>query len=319
MKRYSSTTKVNYRNSSHKGTRTWIPIALIVIALGLVFPWLISKVSSAVLYPFHVTSTWIKTSDGILPLYLRSKAELAAEVDSLRQELSTEVGTQLSIKRLIEEKMQLRALVRAGGAEERLVARVLAGPDQLSYDVLQIDKGARDGVVEGAPVYAGIDSIIGVVVHVSHNYSFVDLFTSPGFESRAFIFGPNVFSPIEGLGGGVARVKLPQGVAINPGQLVILPGVSSGVYGEIVSVQNEPTQPEQYGYIAPSLSLNNLIYVSVGLESILVKPDEEIDATVRNFIRESLRLQDKNYYQESTTTISVATSTEDNMDEVIEE
>jgi cell shape-determining protein MreC len=314
MKRYSSTTKANYRNNSPKTTRKWVGVALGTIVLGMIFPWLISQVSSIVLYPFHVTSTWLKTSDGVFPLYVRSKVELVAEIDALRQEIATDLGTQQSVKRLLEENMQLRALVNAGGEDERLVARVLARPNQLSYDVLQVDKGSRDGVVEGAPVYSGIDSVIGVVVHVAPTYSFVDLFTSPGFESKAFIFGPNVYSPIEGQGGGIARVKLPQGVPISVGQLVILPGVSSGVYGEIVSVENEPTQPEQYGYIAPSLSLNNLLYVSVGKESILVKTDEEIDETVRNFVRESLRLQNKTEYVPEVTE-EVATTSEEGVGE----
>ncbi len=259
-------------------------------------------VASVILYPFHATTLWIKTSEGELPTYLRSKSELVAEVENLRVTAATGVGTQLSINRLLEENMQLRAMAKAGAAENRLVARVLARPGQLAYDVLQIDKGTRDGVVLGAPVYTGLDSVVGMVVHVADTYAFVDLFTSPGFESTAFIFGPNVFSPIEGMGGGVARVKLPQGVPIREGQLVILPGVSSGIYGEIVAVQNEPTQPEQYGYITPPLAMNSLLYVSVGLQSIKSRAAEEIQADIRTQLRGLLQLS-------TTTTTSLASTT----------
>ena len=259
-------------------------------------------VASVILYPFHATTLWIKTSEGVLPTYLRSKSELVAEVENLRVTAATGVGTQLSINRLLEENMQLRAMAKAGAAENRLVARVLARPGQLAYDVLQIDKGTRDGVVLGAPVYTGLDSVVGMVVHVADTYAFVDLFTSPGFESTAFIFGPNVFSPIEGMGGGVARVKLPQGVPIREGQLVILPGVSSGIYGEIVAVQNEPTQPEQYGYITPPLAMNSLLYVSVGLQSIKSRAAEEIQADIRTQLRGLLQLS-------TTTTTSLASTT----------
>ena len=154
-----------------------------------------------------------------------------------------------------------------------------------------------------------VDSVIGIVVRTTDTYAFVDLFTSPGFESTAFIFGPNVFSPIEGMGGGVARVRLPQGVAIESGQLVILPGVSSGVYGEIVRVENEPTQPEQYGYITPPLAMSNLLYVSVGLAPVEKKSDVEIDATVRALLRESARLSS------TTTMYTYTTTTEAVLDE----
>lgn len=271
--------------------------------LGLISPWFISMVSAVVLYPFHVTSTWVKTSDGMFPTYLRSREALVTEIETLRTELATRSGTQLSIRRLMEENIQLRGMANPVSTDnERLVARVLARPGQLSYDLLQIDRGSDSGVQVGAPVYTGVDSILGIVVQVYPGYSFVDLFTSPGFESTAFIFGPNVFSPIEGIGGGVARVRLPQGVSIKEGQLVILPGVSNGVYGEIARVENEPTQPEQYGYITPPLAINNLLYVSVGLSPVVVESAATIDEKVRTMLRDSMRLSTSTLMQFSTTT-----------------
>lgn len=296
MKRYSSTTKANYRRVSHKKHHLWLVVAAAVIVAGMLFPWLIGKISAVVIYPIHATTAWLKTSDGIIPLYLRSRSELVDEIETLRAQISTESGTQLSIQRLLEENMQLRSMTKAEKVNERLVANVLARPDQLAYDLLQINKGTKDGVVEGAPVFTGVDSVIGVIAHVTETYSFVDLFTSPGFESTAFIFGPNVFSPIEGMGGGVARVRLPQGVSISEGQLVILPGIDGGVYGEIVRVENRPTQPEQYGYIAPPISMNNLLYVSVGVGAVQVKTDAEINQIIRDQIRESLRLSSTTLY-----------------------
>lgn len=282
--------KANYRHSSRKRARSWIVFSVGAIILALLFPWFIAKLSAVILYPFHATTLWIKTSDGVFPTYLRARTALVAEVEALRTQIATEAGTQTSIQRLLEENMQLRAMARAGEGEERIIARVLARPDYLAYDLLQIDKGTADGIVLGAPVYTGVDSVVGIVVSVTETYSFVDLFTSPGFLSTAYIFGPNVFAPIEGVGGGIARVKLPQGVSLAAGQVVILPGVSNGVYGEIVSVQNEPTQPEQYGYIAPPLAMNNLLYVSVGMQSVENRTADEIDETIRTMLRQSLRL-----------------------------
>lgn len=297
MKMYSSTTKGSYRHSSTKrARRNWLLVLVSVILISWLFPWLISGVAAVVLYPFHVTSEWVKTSPGLIPNYLRSRAELVRQIDDLETKLATEAGTQLSIKRLLEENMQLRALAEAGEADDRMVARVISRPGSLNYDLIQIDKGTDDGVVVGAPVYTGIDTVVGVVVQATASYAFVDLFTSPGFLSTAFIVGPNVFSPIEGMGGGVARVKLPQGVSLETGQVVILPGISSGVYGEIVSVQNAPTQPEQYGYITSPVSISNLLYVSVSKEVAKVRSAVEIEDTVRKEIRNQLRL--------STTTIS---------------
>lgn len=308
MKKYSSTTKGNYRQGSVKARYKWLLILLSVMFLGLISPWIISSVSYVILYPFHATSVWVKTSDSVFPTYLRSKADLVKELEDLRIKISTSVGTEQSIQRLIEENMDLRSMLRMEKSEDRLVARVLKRPNILPYDLLQINKGSEDGVVVGAPVYSGLDSLIGIVVNVTDTHSFVDLFTSPGFTSTAFIFGPDIFAPIEGMGGGVARVKLPQGVSIKVGQLVILPGVSSAVYGEIIEVQNEPTQPEQYGYIAPPLGINNLLYVSVDTKSVSEIGDVVIDQDLRRALRQET-IASTTVVVSASSTDSVATST----------
>jgi cell shape-determining protein MreC len=290
MKKYLSTTKGNYRRTPRKSYRLWLAGAIVLIGLGWVFPWLITHISSTILYPINVTTNWVKTSDGIIPEYLRSRSELMLELEELKIQVATDSSTRLSVDRLLEENMQLRAMANAGTSTERLVARVVSNPTKLGYDLLQIDRGTSDGVMAGAPVYIGLDTVVGVVVQVTETYSFVDLFTSPDFETTAYIIGPNVFAVLEGIGGGIARVRLPQGVLIAEKQLVILPGISNGVYGEIVSVENLPTQPEQYGYVAPPVSLNSMRYVSVGLDAVNIKTELEIDAVIKTSIREQFIL-----------------------------
>lgn len=290
MKKYSSTTKANYHHISHKKRRWWFVISILLVLTGWLLPWFVSKVSTIILYPFHTTTAWVKNSDGIVPSYLRSRAELVSELESLRSKVTTETGTQLSINRLLEENMQLRALSNVSTSSERLVARVIARPNSLAYDLMQIDRGSEHGVTVGVPVYSGLDSVVGVVVEVSAKYSFVELFTTPGFESTAYIIGPNVFSNLEGVGGGVARVRLPQGVPLDVGQLVLLPGVSNGVYGEIVSVENHPTQPEQYGYVTPPVAINNIFYVSIDTEAVQPKTEYAIEESIKNTLQQKLLL-----------------------------
>lgn len=291
MKKYSLIKKANFRPNLHKRKIGFVVTLFIVIILGIIFPWFISKLSAVVLYPIHATTNWVKTSDSVFPLYLRSRADLVTEIEQLKASSATDSGTQSSIKRLLVQNMQLRGLLGVSGDEDRVVAQVLGRPGVLPYDLMQIDKGSNQNVLVGAPVFSGLDSLVGIVTQVFPEYAFVDLFTSPGFISTAYIFGPDVMAPLEGVGGGVARVKLPQGVNIKVGQLVILPGVSSALYGEIVSVQNEPTQPEQYGYIAPPIALNHLLYVSVGLKAINNDEDFNIDEVMRKAVQKQTVLE----------------------------
>jgi cell shape-determining protein MreC len=297
MKEYSRTTKGNFRHTITKSLRRKSLAILILIIIGLIFPWLYSKIASFVLYPLHVVHNWIDTGEGAVPYHLRSRANLVEEIKSLKQQLVSESGTQLSIKRLLEENQQLRLALNDNQTERPIVSRVLSRPGFLRYDLLQIDKGVEEGVKVGAPVFFNYDSVLGVVVHVEQNHSFVDLFTSPGFSSTAFIIGPNIYAVLEGQGGGSARLRLPQGVSLNEGQLVILPTVNSGVYGEIVKVEDDPKQPEQYGYIVPTVALNSLQYVMVGREVITERSGEVIDKNAQEALRKYFYVASSSLYQ----------------------
>lgn len=290
MKKYSSTTRASSRHST---VRTWqrgLIVTVAVLFFGWVFPVLLSSVSHIVLYPVTAVSTWYQYSDSLLPNYLRSRVELTKEIEELKRTIANDTGTELSVRRLLEENMQLRTAAQVSTSTNRIAARVLAQPTKLSYDLLQIDQGSDSGVVVGAPVFLGVDTVIGVVVEVAESYAFVELVTTPGFVATAYIVGPNVFATIEGIGGGVARVKVPQGIPLREGNLVLLPSVSSGVYGEVVRVENIPTQPEQYGYVTPPLPLQSLLYVSVGKHAPITKSDSEIEQSVRDNVEAYFRL-----------------------------
>lgn len=249
-----------------------------------------SRMAEIVLYPVHSVSVWLKNSDDLFPTYLRSRSELSKQVEDLKAKEATTSGTQLTINKLLDENIQLRTMLGVSTSTERVVGKVIAGPDSLAYDLLQINRGLDDGVKVGAPVYSGLDSVIGVVVHVASNYSFVELFTSPNFRSTAFVVGPNVFSILEGMGGGVARVRLSQGIDLREEQVVMLPGIFDGIYGEIVSIENHPTQPEQYGYVTPPIAMNSIYFVSIDKNVVKTKTTEEIKADVRDMVKKKTSL-----------------------------
>ncbi len=265
-------------------------ISVALVAMGVLLPWLILQVSAFVLYPFHAVTTWVKNSNDSIPVYLRSRSELVSEIESMKAKTAIETGTQQSIQRLLEENMQLRALTNVGTTTDRVIARVIARPNSLAYDYLQIDRGSNHGLVVGAPVYSGLDTVIGIVIQVAPEYSFIELVSTPGFESTAYVIGPNVFSTLEGVGGGIARVRLPQGVSLSIGQLVLLPGVTSGVYGEIAWIENHPTQPEQYGYVTSPLAINSIFYVSIDTKAVQTKTEIEIEENIQKSIREKMIL-----------------------------
>jgi hypothetical protein len=260
-------------------------LIIAILFFGYVFPKFISSVSSVALYPFHQVAQWYRTSATALPFYLRSRTDLMVEITELQKESAMLGSTQLSVRRLLAENMALRTATNFGTSTQRVVSRVIAQSSLFTYDQIQIDKGSNSGIAVGAPVFVGLDTVIGAVVYTASNYSLVELLTTPGFTATAYVVGPNIFADLEGVGGGVARVRVPQGVDLSLGNLVLLPSVASGVYGEIISLENPPSQPEQYGYVTPPVPLQSLFYVSVALDVPRPVTDAELDENIQSKVR----------------------------------
>ena len=258
-----------------------------IIVLGMIAPRIISTVATTAMTPIHVVNHWFENSSSIVPTFLRDRRMLQSQIKDLEQRLTISERSTLTQARLVEENDRLRRLLGAT-KEERVVAAVIARPNELPYDLLQIDQGTDHGVEIGAPVFIGKDMVIGLIVHATPKYSFAELITTPGFKASAFIAGANVVVSMEGMGGGVARVRVPQGVPLSIGDLVYLPSVEPGVFGSVSYIENLPTQPEQYGYISPDTALSSIYWVSFGKQSQQARSPEEIDAKTRTLVEQSL-------------------------------
>jgi len=298
--------KVRSRPSSKKNyILKVILISCLIILLGWTMPKMFSVAATAVGYPFHVVNYWLENSSSLIPTFIRDRQDLEAEINSLEDKLVVEKRSDVTQQRLYEENVRLRQLL--GVADDvRVAAAVIGRPVDLPYDLLQIDQGSDNGIEVGAPVFVGSDIVVGLVVHTAPQYAFVELFTTPGFEASAFISGPNVVAAIEGVGGGVARVRVPQGIPIVAGNLVFLPSIDPGVFGRISYVESEPTQPEQYGYISPDTAISGIHTVAVGQVSQISQSVEVIDVRIQDLLRTQLKIEGLSR-EVSTTT---ATSTE---------
>lgn len=237
-----------------------------LLFVALVAPTAVRFVSGVILYPVIQAENWFAKSNQVLPALWRDKIAMQEQIASLEQELAISGKFDLTQQRLFEENNRLRSLLGAP-LDSRTLAVVVGKPDELPYDLVQIDQGSESGIAVGSPVYIGKDTVIGLVSVVQRNSSFVTLFTTPDFLATVYLSGANVTAVLEGLGGGVARVKVPQGIDIRVNDLVHIPSVQPGIYGKIAWVESEPTQPEQFGYITPEIPIGSLFQVAVAQPS----------------------------------------------------
>ncbi len=280
MKKYSLTKKANYRRILLiRRTVLWLGCLALVWVLFLVAPYIFRGVIAAFWYPFDSVRTWIEESGSSLPQYLRERSALLTELEGLKIRVATEQGNANTLQKLQVENNEFRTQIGAV-PEARVLARVVGRPNQLPYDMLMIDRGYSHAVTQNAPVFLGSDQVIGFVSKVFEKTSLVTLVTTPGFVSSAYVMGPDIYTFAEGMGGGVLRVRVPQGILLQTGDLVVLPALDSGVYGDVSLVEAAATQPEQYGYVSADIPLQSLYYVSVGAEPVTTHTFEQAEKVV---------------------------------------
>ena len=264
MKKFSSITRVNSHHISRdKKIKRIVLVTLVLLLILYAVPKLFAFSSALVMSPIHRVETWMYLSTDSFPQFFRERSTLIDELNAFKYTQSAQSGDKLTVELLTSENETLRGLLGAKG-ERRLVAGVIGRPNKMPYDVLVLDRGSADGIFEGAPVFIGGDAVIGVVGKVFKQSSVVTLVTSPSFTTSVYIIGPNIYTTAEGVGGGQLRVGVPQGIELAPGNVVILPGIDAGVYGEVSIVQSVPSEPQQYGYVSPEVPLSGLRLVSVG-------------------------------------------------------
>lgn len=280
-------------------------VVLLVVLIGFAVPPAMRMVGSVVLYPVQIVENWLAQSSMVIPVLWRDKIAMQEYISELEQDIAELGRKDLTEQRLFQENNRLRKLL--GDTEtERTLAVVVGKPTELPYDLLQIDSGSRAGIEVGAPVYIGTDSVIGLVSDVYPTHAFVTLFTTPGFLATVYLTGPNVTATLEGLGGGVARVKMPQGIAMQVGDLVHVPSVQPGLYGQIAWIESEPTQPEQFGYITPEIPIQSLYQVAVGSPVAVTTDTAELNRHIEKIRTNELVVSD--LVLASSTATSTATS-----------
>lgn len=287
MKKSLLIKKANSRHTSAGKKIALIACGFIVVVAAYFFvPRLVIGVSGVFVYPFDKVRIWLAESGGSFPQYIRDRSTLTRELDELKMKIATEQGTESTIKKLQIENDELRELAGAV-PETRVLARVIGRPGTLPYDVLMLDRGSQHGIVENAPVFLGADQVIGFVSKVNTLTSIVTLITTAGFTSSAYVTGPNIYTFAQGMGGGILRVRVPQGIMLRTGDLVLLPAIDSGVYGVVSYIETSATQPEQYGFVTTDIPTQSLYYVSVGKEGIVTHTFTEAEVQV-NAIKKSL-------------------------------
>lgn len=311
--------KGNYRrNSTNNNTTKRISriffaglcLYLLILLLRSLFGGFVSLTNSSVIG----VSGWLFDSQNSIPAYFRAKNDLLYRIQELEAEMAGRSGERMVVESLLSENIELRSLLN-GSTTPRVVASIISRPPQLNYDALLLDVGTSDGVHEGAVVYLGRNKAVGVIIRSETHFSVAKLVTSPEVESTVYIIGPDVYTTAIGMGGGVMQVNVPQGLPLEKGDLVVVPALGSGFFGEVEEVVSVPTEPVQYGFVTSQVPLQELRLVSVSLEPAQTMTFEEINENVETAILSTIKVDVPYSALDGATT--TATSTASSTDEAL--
>ncbi len=134
--------------------------------------------------------------------------------------------------RLREEQIQVRGREALLAVQEEQISDIFVIADVITRDltglrdIIGVNRGSDDGVEEGMPVVAAGGSLVGIVMEVRPNASFVRLITDPDSTIRAL----HQLSRAEGVvQGGTADSLVvdfvPKATDVQPGHLFVTSGL----------------------------------------------------------------------------------------------
>ncbi|OGZ42140.1 MAG: hypothetical protein A3C80_01860 [Candidatus Ryanbacteria bacterium RIFCSPHIGHO2_02_FULL_45_43] len=113
--------------------------------------------------------------------------------------------------------------------------------DSFAHTAL-LNKGHTDGVSSGNIVFYK-NALLGFIQDTSGHSSTVKFAFAPFTEMNGILAGPGVPVILEGKGAGFYITKVPRGVTVDIGEIVVNNIADSFIIGEVVSIKDEVTTP----------------------------------------------------------------------------
>lgn len=208
----------------------------VVSLLYIIFPTFFSQTLHTMALPFWSAQNnlTIKISSSVQ--LLQSKRMLVKENMRLATHIEQQSTTVLNSEILIEENLELKALLGRDRAEKIILAAVLSRPNVSLYDTIIIDVGNDYGIKKGDLVIVSGIIVIGTISNVYKKTSVVTLFSAPGEETSVMIGPEQILTLARGKGGGNFTTLLPRTTDIVEGDSVVMPGINQKLFGIVESI-----------------------------------------------------------------------------------
>jgi cell shape-determining protein MreC len=248
--------------------RRAVMVTVVVIAVLVILQVFQSSWGGRILQPVAVPLLKLRTGIAqrmpTLVNWFSSRSALITENESLKQQVHLAYQEHIAYEALRQEHQSLRnSLALSVNTSNRIIAPIISKPPFAAYDTLLVARGERDGIRQGARVYADY-GLIGTVVEVYGGTSLVELFSKPGTPYEV-VAGTSTRLSFEGTGNGTFRARVPQGIAIATGTSVVLPTDPRTAIAVITDITTDPADAFRDVFAETLANLTQIEYVFIDL------------------------------------------------------
>lgn len=155
--------------------------------------------------------------------------------------------------------------------DEKIAVANIIGRDPLTFSsILILDKGRAQGISEGSAVIIGEGILVGQIISVEENVSYLALLTNSQVKIAAMILdNENLQGLVEGSHGLSLKINLiPLDKKIDVGNLVVTSGLEKGIpkgllIGKVEEINTESNDLFQNVTLKPAANLANLSLVTI--------------------------------------------------------
>lgn len=186
--------------------------------------------------------------------------------------LSTTDEQIIKNKVLEQENEELREQLnfKKGVQSKSITAEIVAKNLDTSDQVIILNRGSNDGVLNDQPVIFGNGILVGKIIKVEENISFARVLSDNQSKIAGTILNnDHSLGVVEGgFGLSIKMTFIPRNENIITGDQIITSGLEYGmprglIIGKVAAIENESYQPFQQAIITPAVNYEKINFVSI--------------------------------------------------------
>lgn len=273
--------KFNSSRSAQLAIFALVSVGLVVLALG----GYLTPVSRLVLNPLIAAQTWFSLRVQAIQNYLNAPTDVVslrqriAELEAENARLEEQI---VVLQQQVAEAQVLSTLVdyaRTRTESRYLAAAVIMRDPNPFMQYVIINRGSDDGLRSGMPVVTQ-QGLVGRIAAVTAGAARVQLITDPASAVNVSLPRTEAEAVLEGqVTGQVSLEMIPQGVDVQPGDLIVTSGLGGNypanlVVGQVSTVRSRDYDLFQSASVQPAVDFRQLtiVLVIVNFQPVEIAP-----------------------------------------------